>query len=282
MIEHWAEDATAHVIAQHIDWSPHALPIQSHQGWPVRGSRADEDGAVIPEVWTGAYCGAAPMPTEIWLRWNLDPVLLLALAGLALSLRRSRAGLIAVGVLAIAFISPLCALSVALFSARVVHHVLLVALAAPLLALAWPAREARGATVPFLIATVVLWAWHLPWAYDLALSNVPVYWLMQVTLLGSALLFWREVLHPAQASVAALLLILASWMQMGLLGAILTFATEPLYAIHAVAPLDWGFTALEDQQLGGLLMWVPAGLPFVAWGAWVAWRGWRTLVTSPA
>ena len=92
------------------------------------------------EAWSRIYCGPAPDPSEIWLRWNLDPVLLLALAALAVALRASRPGLLAVAALAVAFVSPLCALSAALFSARVAHHVLLVAVAAPLLALAWPAR----------------------------------------------------------------------------------------------------------------------------------------------
>lgn len=237
---------------------------------------------MTPEAWEGAYCGPAPEPAGIWLDWNLDPILLLALAALALVVGRSRAGLIAVGVLAVAFASPLCALSSALFSARVAHHVLLVAVAAPLLALAWPARKARGATGPFLLAAAVLWAWHLPRAYDLALGNMAAYWVMQATLGGSALLFWRAALHPAQAPARALGLIVASWMQMGLLGAVLTFAPEPLYAVHAVAPLAWGYTPLGDQQLGGLLMWVPAGVPFAAWAAWVARRGWRALEGSPA
>src|SRR5690606_20661224 len=160
-----------------------------------------------------------------------------------------------------------------LFSARVLHHLLLVAVAAPLLVLAWPGRGPGSPAVPFLVATAVLWAWHWPPAYDLALSNVAAYWAMQATLLGSAFAFWRVVLHPAQAPGTGLLWVLGGYMQMALLGALLTFAPEAVYAIHAVAPLDWGFTPLADQQLGGLVMWVPAGLPFIAWGAVIARRG---------
>lgn len=241
---------------------------------------------MTPDAWTaalsGAYCGPAPDPAELWLRWNLDPALLAALVALALLVGRSRAGLAAVAVLALAFVSPLCALSAALFSARVVHHVLLVAVAAPLLALAWPPRRSLPAAPLFLVSTAVLWAWHLPQAYDAALSNVALYWVMQATLLGSAFLFWRAVLGPAQATPQAVLLILAAYMQMGLLGALLTFAPASLYATHAVAPLAWGYTPLGDQQLGGLIMWVPAGLPFVAWGALVARRGWRGMTQGLA
>lgn len=237
---------------------------------------------MTPEVWAGIYCGPAPVPGELWLRWNLDPVLLLGLAVLAVALRRSRAGLLAVAVLVVAFVSPLCALSAALFSARVAHHVLLLAVAAPLLALAWPGRRAGSATPAFLVSAVVLWAWHWPPAYDLALSQVPVYWAMQLTLLASAFAFWRRVLHPRQQGGHAMLLILGAYMQMGLLGALLTFAPGALYAAHAIAPLAWGFSPLGDQQLGGLLMWVPAALPFLGWGALVARREWRAIAGRPA
>ena len=229
------------------------------------------------EVLKGIYCGPAPLPADIWLRWNFDPVLLLALGSLAFAARRSRVGALAAAVLAVAFVSPLCALSAALFSARVVHHVLLIAVAAPLLALAWPTARVRSPTVPLLVSTMVLWAWHWPPAYDWALSNVAVYWVMQATLLGSAFAFWQAVLQNGQSLGASLLAVLGGYMQMALLGALLTFAPEALYAIHMVAPLDWGFTPLGDQQLGGLIMWVPAGLPFVAWGAFVARRGWQTM-----
>lgn len=229
----------------------------------------------------GLYCGPAPDPGAIWTRWNLDPLLLAALAALALTLARSRAGAAAVAVLAVAFVSPLCALSAALFSARVVHHLLLVAVAAPLIALAWPAQSPRVATPLLVLATGVLWAWHLPQAYDAAMADKGVYWVMQATLLASATAFWRAVLAPGQPAGQAGLLILGAYMQMGLLGALLTFAPDPLYEIHRQAPLAWGFTALADQQLGGIIMWVPAGIPYAALGALVALRGWRQLQGRP-
>lgn len=239
-------------------------------------------GALIAGDLAGLYCGPAPVPGAIWTRWNLDPPLLAALAALALALARSRAGAAAVAVLALAFVSPLCALSAALFSARVVHHLLLVALAAPLIALAWPARRPRGGTPLFLVSTGVLWAWHLPQAYDAAMADMGLYWVMQAALLGSATAFWRAVLAPGQPAGQAGLAILGAYMQMGLLGALLTFAPEPLYAIHQWAPLAWGFTPLSDQQLGGIIMWVPAGIPYAALGALVARRGWRRLQGRPA
>ena len=225
----------------------------------------------------GIYCGPPPLPQAIWTSWNADPVLIVACLAMAVALGGDRAGRLGVLVLAIAFVSPLCALSSALFSARVVHHVLLVAVAAPLLAKSVPAERTGPVAVPFALATAALWFWHLPAAYDLALSNKGVYWAMQVTLTGSAVWFWRGVFAAHRPPVDAVLFILAGFAQMGMLGAILTFAPDPLYAAHAVAPLDWGLTPLADQQLGGLLMWVPAGLPYAVAAIVVARRGWSGL-----
>ncbi|MDZ4089436.1 MAG: cytochrome c oxidase assembly protein [Tabrizicola sp.] len=223
--------------------------------------------------WEGLYCGPAPAPDEIWLRWNLDPWAIAVIAGLALLAGRNRPGLAAIFVLAIAFLSPLCALSSALFSARVLHHVLLVAVAAPLLALARPSGSDTGTGLPFLAATAALWLWHLPVAYDAALSDMAIYWVMQASLLGSAFLFWRAVFRlPAGEGLVWVFL---GYLGMGMLGAILTLAPEGLYATHASAPLLWGMTPLADQQLGGLVMWMPAGLPYAAWGGMLARRAWR-------
>lgn len=222
----------------------------------------------------GSYCGAAPLPAQALSVWNLDPLLLVALLILGFALRRSPAGLAGVMVLVLAFVSPLCAVSVALFSARVVHHVLLVAVAAPLLAAALPRARAMPTGLAFLISTAVLWGWHQPAAYDLALADMAVYWAMQLSLLGSAVWFWRAVLG-SRGGIAAVLWSLAGLMQMGALGALLTFAPEPLYAAHALAPLDWGLTPLADQQLGGLIMWVPAMLPYLAMIALAGRQSWR-------
>ncbi|WP_417525910.1 cytochrome c oxidase assembly protein [Marinovum sp.] len=226
------------------------------------------------EILPGSYCGAAPLPAQALSAWNLDPGLLATLALAVFLFRRSPLGLTGVAVLALAFVSPLCAISVALFSARVVHHVLLVAVAAPLLAAALPRLRRGQPGLAFLVSTAVLWGWHQPAAYDAALADKVLYWLMQVTLLTSALWFWRAVLDR-QTGIEAVLWSLAGLMQMGALGALLTFAPEPLYAAHALAPFDWGLTPLADQQLGGLIMWVPAMLPYLAMIALSARRGWQ-------
>ena len=100
--------------------------------------------------WEGSYCGPAPAPADLLSRWNFDIWALTVLVVLAIWAGRTRPGAAAIVVLAIAFLSPLCALSSALFAARVAHHVLLVAVAAPLLALSRPAR------VKYLLYTFVV------------------------------------------------------------------------------------------------------------------------------
>lgn len=212
------------------------------------------------------YCGPAPEAGE-W-RWNLDPLLMAALAAatLVFALRaggRERVfGLTAIGVLAVSFVSPLCALSSALFAARTVHHVLLVAVAAPLLAWALPARRTGALALATATQAAVFWAWHAPGAYAWALSHDAAYWLMQASLLGSALWFWSGVRRAsAPAAVAHLLVAMVA---MGLLGALLTFASQPLYAPHLFTTAAWGLTALEDQQAAGLIMWAPAAAIYLA------------------
>ena len=237
------------------------------------------------------YCGPPPLPDDVWGRWNFDPVLMTVMAvcaGLFLLSRdtpkHGRASLVAgMVMLGVIFISPLCALTVALFSARVVHHVLLVAVAAPLLAWAlihhgrsrWSAaiNALPGVLTPALVLhTAIFWLWHAPDAYVLALSSTPVYWLMQTTLLLSAMLFWAAALQASPGRAIAGLVGIS--IQMGLLGALLVFSNQPLYAPHFTTTQAFGMTPETDQQLSGLIMWVPASLPYllvaiVRLGSWL-------------
>ncbi len=222
-----------------------------------------------------SYCGEPPLPHDWLLRWNLDPLLLLGLAicaAIALRSDRPRLALGGVGVLAIAFVSPLCALSVALFSARAAHHIALVAIAAPLIALAFPARRSGQLAVALLVATITLWLWHVPTFYDRALANTALYWLMQFSLMASAIWMWRNVF--AAPPVPALLAAIFAMAQMGMLGALLTFAPDALYAAHAGTTLAWGIGPLADQQLAGLIMWVPGVFPYAILTALLARRSW--------
>ena len=220
-------------------------------------------------IWT-PYCGTAPGAGD-W-RWNLDPVLLAVLVlatGLIawrLSGRRRVFGLAAMAVLGIGFVSPLCALSSALFSARTVHHVLLVAVAAPLLAAALPLRRRGSLALATAVQAAIFWAWHAPDVYAAALSNDAIYWIMQISLLASATWFWSVV--RASSAPAAVGGLLAAMLAMGLLGAVLTFAGQAVYAPHAYTTLAWGLTPLEDQQAAGLIMWAPAAALYLFAALW--------------
>ncbi|MDM0074680.1 cytochrome c oxidase assembly protein [Variovorax sp. J2P1-59] len=229
-----------------------------------------------------AYCGPAAVPDDFWSRWNSDPLLLSALAVLAFAVASgrsfdARAGWAAIALMGIVFVSPLCALSSALFSARVLHHIILIAAVAPLLARAFPQRRPSRVPLPALVTAhaVILWLWHAPGAYAWGLASVPAYWLMQVSLLGSAWLMWRAILAPAVHAGPALVALAATIGQMGLLGAVIVFASVPLYAVHIASTAPWGLTPLTDQQLAGLLMWVPAMLPYLGAGLWIAWSSLR-------
>ena len=228
------------------------------------------------------YCGSAPTPGA--LHWNLDPILMAILAMLAagqLSFARSHSaakrdlGACASGwlILLLAFISPLCNLSVALFSARVTQHMAITLIAAPLIArglvlprpfgqLRLPNPLAWGATFVF---AAIFWLWHSPAFYDETLRNNVVYWLMHVTTVAAALALWAAVFSSSAA--LAFLLLFATGLQMSLLGALLTFAAAPLFSVHEFTTAAWGLAWLQDQQLGGLVMWVPAGLLLTGYSA---------------
>ncbi len=222
---------------------------------------------MTPTAWI-PYCGAAPQPWELAGRWNLDPALLAALALGAAGLLLWRRGaaprwliIAALGLLIVAFVSPLCALASGLFSARTVHHLILTSLAAPLLAWALPAPGRPRLLVWTGASVLVFWLWHLPGAYAAALSSDAVYWLMQLSLLGAAVGFWLQV--RAASAPAATLGLAGVMVQMGLPAAVLTFAPQALYAPHFTGPQAFGLTSLEDQQLAGLILWVLGAAPYL-------------------
>lgn len=176
-------------------------------------------------------------------------------------------------VAALSLTSPLCALSVSLFSARIGQHMLLACVAAPLAALgmpgAWKARSAAAAPVAAAVFAVVLWFWHTPGPYAATFDGWVVYWIMHLTAFGAGLALWLAVFDRAAERLGAVVAAAAlTSLQMGLLGAILTFTRRPLYAPHLATTAAWGLTPIADQQLGGAIMWIPAGLILV--GAVVA------------
>lgn len=222
------------------------------------------------------YCGPAPDFSSLIYAWNLDPVLIatITLGAFWLFAPRarqtpffSRAAVIFLVV--IAFVSPLCALTTALFSARVFHHFLLIAVVAPLLAMSLegrltlvPSWFSRFPELAFLAHTIAYWAWHLPPGYTFALSGTLAYWSMQLTLLLAAIWLWWTMLFGG-GPVMRISLALATMAQMGFLAAILTFAPYPLFSEHFLTTQSYGMTPLEDQQLSGLIMWTLGLLPYL-------------------
>jgi putative membrane protein len=249
------------------------------------------DSEMIEQI---PYCGTPPSPGELLSRFNLDPALILALLALAfahvsraLSARTRAYAVAGWSVAALALISPLCALSVSLFAARIAQHMLLLLGAAPLIALALPRTSAaRGVTGLWLAATAFLfslWFWHMPKPYDATFTSTTLYWLMHSTLFGSAIMLWRELLHHAPERAAeALIVATFTSLQMSLLGAVLTLASAPLFYSHLLTTQQWGLSPLEDQELGGVLMWVPGMLLFVWTALRSLWRLWSELEATRA
>jgi putative membrane protein len=206
---------------------------------------------------TVPYCGPPPSPDSLAQSWNLDPILicgLLGVAGLYLHgckrLERSGRGMrikktfFYTGwlITALALVSPLCSLSVSLFAARVAQHMILALLAAPLVVAGRPAealaaaigvRAPRGgwkSGAPMFSAAafaVLLWFWHTPLPYAATFASTFVYWTMHVTVFGSALWLWHALLESRESSVIGKLAGgFFSSAQMGFLGALITLAAR--------------------------------------------------------
>jgi cytochrome c oxidase assembly factor CtaG len=139
-----------------------------------------------------------------------------------------------------------------------------------LLRAAWrKCSEPMGA---WCLHAAAIWVWHVPVLFDAALANEGVHIAQHSCFLGSALFFWWSVFgrgRPAGASIASLF---TTMLHTSALGALLTIAPQPWYAPYAQASA-FGLSALEDQQLGGLLMWVPGGIAYLIAGLYIvaAW-----------
>ena len=125
----------------------------------------------------------------------------------------------------------------------------------------------------FALHAIALWAWHLPAAFDAALAHEGWHIAQHVSFLGTALFFWWSVLgHDPRGrygpghSAASLFL---TMMHTGALGALLSLAPNPWYAPYIPLTGALGMDPVDDQQLGGLIMWVPAALAYVIAALWV-------------
>jgi putative membrane protein len=199
--------------------------------------------------------------------------------------------------LLVALVSPLDALGSSLFSAHMLQHELMMIVAAPLLVLGrpfgpwtwalpapwrrstatvthhWLVKAVWGAlTYPllaWLLHAIVLWLWHAPLLFEAALHSNSIHTWQHVSFLGSALLFWWAVLGDGSARPGrghAMLYIFTTMAHTGALGALLTWSDLVWYPSYIGTGEAFGLAALEDQQLGGLIMWVPGGLAYLIAG----------------
>src|SRR4051794_1639481 len=201
-----------------------------------------------------------------------------------------------------ALLPPLRQAGQGLFTAHMLEHELLMVAAAPLLVLGRPigpflwalppaarrrlgravqarpvAAAWRALTAP-LVATVLhfaaLWAWHLPLLFEAALDHPGLHRLQHISFLGSALVFWWAMLErrPRVPGPAFGHLFVTS-IHASLLGALFLFAPRPWYPRQVLGAAAWGLSPLEDQQLGGLLMWLVACSVYVVAALWIL-AGW--------
>jgi putative membrane protein len=127
----------------------------------------------------------------------------------------------------------------------------------------------------FMAHAIALWIWHVPRFFMAALDNEAVHALQHTSFLITALLFWWAVLQRRSSRMrdgVAVLYLFATMMHTGALGALLTLAPSAWYGIDAAAAASFGLTPLEDQQIGGLIMWIPAGLVYLVAALYVMAR----------
>jgi len=229
-------------------------------------------------------------------------------AGVGRGLRVPHVASFAAGVLALALalLSPLDRLSDYLFSAHMSQHELLMVVAAPLIVLGRPLAaylwalplHGRGAighwlqqpkvqwawqflTAPLLVLVLhaaVRWIWHVPALFEAAMRHELLHAFQHLTFFGSAALFWWALTHGRYGRAGyglAVLFVFATAVHTSVLGALISVAPRLLYPIYGPRSVSAGWSPLEDQELAGLIMWVPSGVLFLltALALFAAWLG---------
>jgi cytochrome c oxidase assembly factor CtaG len=253
------------------------LPLAPHDAW---GAWSGDPGIVMPLALAAILHHAGAVRRGHRLAGGLH-------AG-----RRAVAFWIGWSAMVVALVAPLHAMGEVLFWAHMTQHEILMTVAAPLLVLARPLvtwlwalplrwrKRASGWTragwwrtiwgfltrvdVALVLHAVVLTLWHLPGAYQRTLDSDLIHSLQHASFLAAALLFWWSVFHGSQArSGAAILSLFATAVYTTMLGALLALARTPWYPAYAATTSAWGLTPLEDQQLAGVVMWVPGGIAYL-------------------
>ncbi|HZE09825.1 MAG TPA: cytochrome c oxidase assembly protein [Gemmatimonadaceae bacterium] len=219
----------------------------------------------------------------------------------------------AIATLIVALLSPLDELADQLQSVHMIQHLLLILVVPPLLLMGEPVRAfvwalphpARAAvpgwiripfwrrlalllTAPsaaFVLHATALLIWHAPGPYDAAVRNETIHALEHLCFLGTALLFWWVVMAPPPFRRLSIALRVPYVVGMSLVGAsigvVLTFASSPLYDAYVATAPVLGMSALEDQQLAGLIMWIPGGFAYLI-AATALFMNWMKAVDARA
>lgn len=198
--------------------------------------------------------------------------------------------------LVFALLSPIHALGEVLFSAHMTQHEILMTISAPLLVLGRPMvafvwalpaewRPTVGQWVTrgwwsavwkhissplgaWLLHFIALWGWHVPPLFEATLTSDFAHGLQHTSFLATALLFWWALLagHGRGRPAVAVFYLFTTVIHTGVLGALLTFSERLWYPLYDPLTRPWGLSPLEDQQLGGLIMWIPASASYIAAG----------------
>lgn len=261
-----------------VAWAHSGEAIQPHDVW---SAWSFEPGIVIPLLVSAVLfaCGARrrrgvtrARSASFWSGWAL---------------------------LTIALMSPIHPMGEALFSAHMVQHEILMIGAAPLFVMSRPltpmlwglpmaarrglGRWSKGKLVQtgwraitrsltaWWIHAAALWVWHAPALFQFTIENEWAHAAQHISFFGSALLFWWSLMGSQRRSScgAGVLYLFTTAVHTSVLGALLTFAQTLWYPAYRATTAPWGISPLEDQQLGGLIMWIPGGIIYLAAGLWL-------------
>jgi putative membrane protein len=196
-------------------------------------------------------------------------------AGIArgVTLPQAAAYLLGWSSLAAALVSPLHEWGEHLFTAHMIEHEIVIAIAAPLLVLARPAaaflwafpqkqRRMIGQAMGRPLHGLALWGWHAPPLFDAAVADVLLHRLQHLSFFATGVIFWWAVLRRCDYGLAVWHLFV-TMMHMTILSALIALSPRVLYNLQTAQAARFGLTPLEDQQLAGVVMWVPAGTIYV-------------------
>lgn len=205
-------------------------------------------------------------------------------------------------VIALALLSPIDALGSQLFLMHMIQHLLLIMVAPPLLLLtnpmpfmlwgipgSWRLRVGRGIgrllhrhspvrknlrliTSPgvlWLIWVILIFGWHDPTLYNAALQNNFVHDIEHLSFFTAGMVFWWHVtgagprIHKQPPLLGRIAFVIGAIPPNMLTGVVLAFATEPIYTFYTAVPRLWNISVLDDQRLGGIIMWVPGSMMYI-------------------